>query len=403
MKRCLLLLAISYGLSTDQITNHTNNRGTHSLSFNEVIRFGADDTDDNYFWTGLVQPPIVDASSTGDIFVADPKTNRVMQFDAKGQFKSLVAKQGEGPGEYTSLSWFQLLGDDSAIGFQNQQAVSRFSYFDSEQAFVKEDVHQDLKTIFARVNFAQNGQVFYATYISFDSETNTIVFKLGLFDKEYKLLRHLSQSPWPTPNPQKFNDPTYWEELIAEQMEGLVNRLNQFAVFLGNGNVMVVDADHYHMQLWSGDVKNQLAEVKNQYKPTPFSAEDRQAMIDWLNEIIFMQGGAQLQQLISTQTLKKAIDKAKLPIHQRPALFPLTVGTDHFAVVSRTSLMSGTATLDLFANDGKFVGHADLPEPGIVDLLGLRAVFKNDKLYLMAKDEDDDFQCVVYDYHMEEI
>lgn len=61
--------------------------------------------------TGVFRPTVVVATETGTIFVADFAMKRVQMYDRNGRHLKTLGKEGQGPGEFASLTSMTVAGD----------------------------------------------------------------------------------------------------------------------------------------------------------------------------------------------------------------------------------------------------------------------------------------------------
>ena len=119
----------------DEIANGFEPKNPKNLTFEETLRFGAEnDEDDNYIWAGPATTVAADAA--GNIYVADVDEARILVFDPQGKYLRTMAAQRQGPGELLSLHSFFVLNDGSAIAQEGLRMRSPSThFFDKEMAF----------------------------------------------------------------------------------------------------------------------------------------------------------------------------------------------------------------------------------------------------------------------------
>lgn len=400
--RYFFLAVGSLGLLA-QVPNIVNpvEPGPYTLVFEEDLRFGGGDGGDEFLWLDGTFSANFDVDAQGHFFVADAKNSRLLEFDEQGAFVALKGGRGQGPGEYQNLVDFFVLQDGTAIGYEALGAVANFSYYDADKNFVDRKSQGNLNKIIAYAQFAPNGDWFFAWYLKFDPETSKLVFFTGILDAEFEIKKVLSEGPWPSPpDPSRVGDPDYWVDNLAQQFKGLVERGTVFAQFLSDGSVLIADKKKYAVEKWSPDLSKKVAVIEKKHEPIPFTAQDKEALIEEISETVFEQGGQQAANLITDNVIQRAIEKADLPPFQNPIAAILPMENAQFAVVRQTNLSQGTFSADMFDPNGSCIGRFSFPGRGLVDLIRVRVMFKNGFAYAMERNEDGDNQLVRYSYKM---
>jgi len=140
MFHCLLLMLLAINPPVDKeavvVENDKAPVGkAYTLAFEEDLRFGADEDSDEYLWASIKVDLAV--NDQGHIFIADPKSNEVRQFDENGKFVRKVAGAGGGPGEMVAVNKVQFLADGRLAVFEAKPMVMpRIQYFDKDGRFL---------------------------------------------------------------------------------------------------------------------------------------------------------------------------------------------------------------------------------------------------------------------------
>ncbi|MFC1564616.1 6-bladed beta-propeller [candidate division KSB1 bacterium] len=93
---------------------------------------GLEETDENYiFKTGIVS----DVDKDGNIYIYDYSGRRLQKYDANGKFLRTIGSEGQGPGEFQSLSSFQALDSGEIINLDS--FGYRFQFLSPEGRYLK--------------------------------------------------------------------------------------------------------------------------------------------------------------------------------------------------------------------------------------------------------------------------
>lgn len=395
-----LLMAWSYmGAPYEAvIVNNSKEVGNKTLVFTQDLRFGAEEDGDEYLWVDGQAPVNFTVSPKGHIFIVDVKNSQILEFDTKGGFVGVFATRGEGPGEYQNLSQFQIFDDGSAVGFDSLQGTTKFSYYNQKLEYQNTELKTGFKEIITRPVYSNTGKFFFAWYMSFNTDTQELLFKTGMFDANRKLVKEFSSQKWPVPDQTRISDQEMWVDFLADQFRTLLNRGAIFARFLSNDQIMVADAKEYEIQIWDSAMQTHQKTIKKEYKPIAYTEADTQGLISSIEEIIFSQGGAQLANIITKNVIKRAVEKAEIPTYKNPLIDIIPMENEQYLAVRDSSFGDGTIMVEIFDKNGKCIGKADGPGKGISSFFGIRLQFKNGFAYAMEKTEDGDNQMVRYRY-----
>ena len=373
--------------------------GRYTLDLKEDLRFGAEEDGDEYLWVDGQISTRFDVDKRGHFYITDIKNSRILEFDEQGAFIGELAKKGEGPGEYQNLFLFEILTSGRAIGFDFLGGISKFSYYDDNLKYLETKSHQDPKFGFYLPDFSDDGRWVYAWGFSFNAETASTVFKTALFNNDFQMEKLLSETPWPTFDPNRFNDPEFWVDYLAQQFDGLINRGSFFARFLDNGDVLVANSKKYEIERYRSNLKTAETQIVKDYEPIPFAEKDVQAIADFVEETLFEQVPA-VRDIATPNVIRRAVQKANLPKLQNPVADILPMEGGRFLVMHQANIGTGSFIADLFDEKGKCIGRVASPGNGIYDVFGIRARFKNGYFYAMEKNEDGDNQMVRYRFEL---
>ena len=370
--------------------------GPYSYQFVETFRFGAENDDDNYYWTDGEISANFDIDNRGHIFIVDGKDNRILEFDDAGKLIRQIAIEGEGPGEYKNLFHFQILADGTAIGFDFLRATAKFNYYDTSINYKQTVLTHSGDFRFYHPSFSPNGKWIYSSGFQVEDKTGVTWYKTALFDADRKLKLSLSQDEWASFEPDRIMDPMFWETYLAKQFHGIVSRGSAFVRFLSDNSVLLIrDGKKYELEQWDSEFTHKKRHISKEYKPIPYSEEDSNTMVIAVKEAIF-EALPNVKEVVTENVIRRAIDKADLPKVWNPILDVLPDDRGGFLVIYRRVASEGTFKADLFDHAGVCIGRTESPNKGIIDIFGVRAKFKKGNLYAMVKNEVGDNQFVRY-------
>lgn len=374
--------------------------GPYTLVFEEDLRFGAEEDEDEYLWVDGDGPTEFAISPNGHFFIVDLKNSQILEFDVDGKFKRIFAKRGEGPGEYQKLTKFAIFDDGSAVGFDSLQATSKFSYYDKDLNFEKVEVKTGFGEIIARPFYSRDGKLFFAWYASFDTETNKLKFKTGMFRGDRTLIKEFSANDFPVPDGTRLTDPEMWVDYLAKQFETILNRSAASACFLADNSILVSNAKTYEIEHWDPTFTKHEKTYKKAFEAVPLTESDKESLIEFIEDTVYAQGGQQFASIVTRNVIEKAIQKADLPPRKDPLASVVPMEKNQFMVVHSYNFSSGSFKADVFDENGKCIGKTESPANGIQSFFGTRMEFRNGFAYALIKNEEGDNQMVRYRYKL---
>lgn len=394
-----LLFLLGFALDSPVVVTNPLEPGPHTVQFKEDLRFGGTG-EENKLWTDGQISVFFSVDPSGHFFICDVKATTILEFDNRGDFIRKIAVKGEGPGEYQNIVSFSVLENGNMVGLDSLRAVSKFNYYDKDGKLIDSKSINDATRMFRRTVFAPNGEHFFSGLMSQNRATQSMDYKTGYFNADLNEIKTLSVTSRPRPSgPPQMDKPEWWINVIADQLKDYLERGVAFMRFLPNNDVLVVRDKHYEIEKWSADLKTKQMVIKKEFKPVPFDEDDKDALVDWLRESIFEQS-PQIANVVTSSVLRKATEKAELPLTQVPIADILPMEDGQFLTVDQTSFRTGKVSGHIFDKEGKCVGSYQFPGQGVYDLFGTRISFKNGFAYAMERNEDGDNVMVRYTYEL---
>lgn len=396
-----LVLTLCFGCAlagtAPEVKNGMAPKGkSQTLSFKEQLRFGANDSDPNYVWSG--EEVSLCVTDNGHMYVADSGGNRILEYDAKGKFVRQIGREGKGPGEFVALKHLSLLADGGAIALDQTQGFSAFSTFDKSWNFVNREVLSSDKATGAKLIrgalLSPNGKFVYASYISGTE------YGIALLSRKLKVLYPLKNGATLQFNMEQVNNPQFWVDFLAAWLKVAVKP--GLVAFGPNDKVYINQHGDYRITRCDGNLREELVFSK-QYKPIPVSPEVLKAFVEPVREAIASSFPAELAGKLNDTTLERAIAKAELPARKDPVFGMIPMEDGRLVVVHDFNPLTRTSVADMFDAGGVFLGSFPLPKPHIIvggSFLGepVKMTFKNGLAYVLQRTEDDEFQVVRFSY-----
>lgn len=378
--------------------------GKAKVVFEEELRFGGIEHDNvDYEWFDGMVPVSFDVDKAGNIYIIDPKTTRLLVFNKDGSFDRVLAKQGQGPGEYSIIANFDILADGTAIGREMGQGQTRLFLYDKEKNFVENKIIQTPGQIVFNAFPDPLDRYFSFSALKITSGSREADYIIAVGDKELKTVKKLVEGDWLLPDFSRMEDSGMWSELLAKQFSNFSKQNMECIAFLEDGHVLMLPKlNEYRFEVWSSDLKTLEKVVTKEYKGRAVTDEQRAELEEAIKEIVMAQGGAQAATIITDQVIKNAVAQADLPTVQNAAIGVLPLPGGGFFVVTDGDYGTGELKGDFFDKSGKFIASADLPGQGMYRMpFPVRIKFTNTHLYAMERNEDGDNQMVRYRYKIQ--
>ena len=393
MRKSILfvLMAVSLFVSADdvmEVKNGKTPRGAkYTLKLTEDLRFGGEDDGEEYLWPGLnVQ---VEANGNGEMFVVDPINKRLLLFDKTGKYIKTVGGPGEGPGEFQILQTFQVLADGRGLAFGVAGPTASMSWFNPDMTFKDRSNNANLGGIIQSIRFAPSGKLSARGMlkIDFSQPHMTTTYSLNAGEEEIHALGSVDTM---NVNPNKMADPAWWTDFMASQFEPYAKGQFVFWEFDNNDNFYVARGGTYEVTRYDS-AGNKTMVFGRDYDRTAWLEEDIKELIYPIQEAMTSALPPQLQEIVSENVIRNAIDKADLPQIQHPVQGIKVMEDGKVLVIHTTSLTARESSADLFSKEGKYLGSYTHKNMGL-----LRMVFKNGYAYTMETDADENNTFVRY-------
>jgi hypothetical protein len=165
-------------------------------------------------------------------------------------------------------------------------------------------------------------------------------------------------------------------------------------VFDSQNNIYTATAQQYQVTKWDPELQKLLV-LEKKYKPIPLTEEEIEAIVDPALEGVRAAVPGPLQQIITENVIKKAVELAEFP-PAKNAVNGLKVLDDQtILVIHDANLVTGMASMDIFNKNGRFLGSVDH------DFFGInRMVFKNGYGYTIETNDEEENELIRYRYKL---
>lgn len=401
MRHLLLFLAVvlictARGWTKEISNGRKPSSKAYTIQFTEDLKFGADEEGDEYLWA--LPTTSVSVDSRGNIFVADTKEGQLFEFDNQGKFLRVAVKKGQGPGEVQFLSFFQILPDGESIALSSAPgSLPVLHFFDKELNFLEQKTPQGTGTIPGSIYFSPLGKIFASTYVSLDFGKGEMVTKTGVLDRDFNVIKEFTEYPQEA-NFQRFSDPAYVAEFIANAMKGAFRGVG-VVTFDPKGNIYSAVSNQYVITKWNADMSKALLVIKRDYKPIPNTQENIEAVVE--KTLSPLRGTPGIGPMITDAFLKKVVELAGVPLVKNPIGNLLHTEKGQLLVVHDINAATGVQMADIYSAKGKFIGQVTLHQWAfLAPNQQPRMVFRNGFAYTVLTDEYDDNRVVRYRYEL---
>ena len=372
-----LMLATLFLIGASDVPNISNGRTptVKTLDFQlvEDLRISSDDRDDNYVWAGF--EVAVSADKAGNMYIIDPRENRIIQLDKDGTFIRSIGQKGEGPGEFRALTGMTLLDDQTIVAYDIRSPGS-FHFFDAGYKFVRRQALNgpDRNNLRDGV-LSPNGRWIFGRTTRIQASPNVVFFEYSLFNNKMEKLHSLLQFQLDGFDPSRQGDPAFWKKFLADRIGVDGKGLLAYVAYGSKGEVYTAVGTKYEITRWTPDMVEDLR-ITRDYKPIVLSEQE----IDAIVSPIFAQAKEQLpdehKHILSAAMIKESVELAGFPPAKPPILGLKVTDQGILVVIHDHSEISGRQSADLFDQKGRFVGRFTHENYGLK-----RMFFKNGYAY----------------------
>lgn len=369
----------------------------YTLAFEEDLRFGAEEDGDEYLWASPLTDLAVDAK--GHIFIGDPKTNEIREFDSKGAFIRLIAGKGMGPGELQALRTIQFLKDDRLVVFEQTPGfLPRIQFFDGDRKYTEMKKPKTMNNIPVSITIDPAGSFFAGAMLVMNAQEAQMITKTGVgsvddfnLDKEWSSVASRADFA-------RMADPNVFADLISDIISAFFKGAGVFT-FNEKGELYTSFSKKYEITHWdSAERGKKLKVIKKEYKALANTEEQKQAVVDYLMEDF---RASPMGPMINEAFVNRVMNRLELPEARDPISGLIATPEGWLLVVHDFNLASGSQSVDIFDEKGLFRGVATMEDWAFMNRASdARMVFKNNFAYTIHTDEEDNNVLVRYKYKL---
>jgi len=383
----LFILFGLFGDTAPRVENGVKPVSSWSPVLSEDLRV---EPDVDHLWASNNE--VVQVDKRGFMFVMDQRENRILEWDPQGRFVRFIGGTGEGPGEFSALVSFQIFPDQSALAFENQGAVSRFTLYDPGFVFRERKALPPLPQIPRFAVFSPDRKRIATTTTDVASDKNAEITEfliLGNQGDHWKTIQTLLSWKTMALDRKKLGDANHWIAFLSERFGVLAKGKDAYAVFDSQGNMFTALADSYQVTRWDSTLKKNLVFTRS-YKPMPLSEAEIDEQTLPVRDAIRSILPPELQEIITLQVIRSAAEKAEFPSVKFPiaGLKPLVGGG--LMVVHAVNALTGRGVGDLFDAKGHYRGSINIENNGI------GAMIFNKEFAYTIENKDDEANLVRY-------
>ena len=339
------------------------------IVFTEELSIGEVEGDENYLFG---QNIFFNTDEDGNFYVSDLNNHRILKYDADGKHLLTIGREGQGPGEFGSLSLIRFDKDKNI--YTNDAINNRVSFFDKEGKYLKQVrmTERYPQLIINSKNF------FIANKFTISQEGNIqkLTYLYGLFDGEFNPVAELFKNEIEMPLPTGV-DASSLGEYVAKVFSISAFRPQVITALADNDSIYLGYPDKYEINIYSPEGKL-VKKINRDSDPIPVSNKDKESFVKIASE--------NLPAIITEDIKEKAFQNIKYPKH-KPAYQGLTLMENGWLAVIVDSVEDEYTLIDIFDKEGKYLAHFKTPVPAEGIWAGL-LFFKNGKAYSVVTEDD---------------
>ncbi len=221
----------------------------------------------------LYEPRSVVASEVGNIFVADGGAQDIKMFGPNGQYLKTLGKEGQGPGEFASISSLTIAGDVLVV---NDTRNRRFSVWTLEGEHVADHAPEERRSATSMQGLADGTLVSYFTERAEDRSGERIVVRRTVEGDE--ITRYMAQ-PLQPPVPMDPSAPASMLQAILDSFHD-----PRMIMHVGRGEVLYLTTGHEYQVLAMSPDGDALWAMRVAWQRLSWPENQKQLLIDSMSE-----------------------------------------------------------------------------------------------------------------------
>jgi len=354
------------------------------IVFKEELSIGEVEGDENYMFGSNIG---FNTDNEGNFYVADFDSKRILKCDPEGKYLLTFGREGQGPGEFQSLSVPRFDKDNNL--YIADTIGRRISFFDKEGNYLRQITAKERYSnpfvnskdfiIANKYEMNQQGNV--------QRQTSTY----GLFNDKFELLAKLFKDEFEYQMPTGRDESAIVDYLAKAWSQTAFRPVVRF-ILAEDDFIYLGQPEKFEINVYSPEGKL-TKKITRDYDPFSVSDKDKDEFFKRLSESLSS------TPLLNEDMMKKVFQKIKFPKF-KPAYQSFTLMENGWLAVIVDSVEGEYTLLDIFDQDGKYIAHFKTPvlDDGMFSSL---LFFNSGKAYCVAIEDDYRF-AKRYSYEIQE-
>lgn len=316
------------------------------MVFEEELSIGEIEGDENYMFGRNI---VFNTDKEGNFYVTDFDNHRVQKYDPEGTHLLSFGREGQGPGEFRSLSVPRFDKDENI--YVTDGSNRRISFFNGMGEFLRQITFQER---YENLYINSNG-FFIANRWELVQEggVSRQPSLYGLFDSKFKLMAELFKDEIKTSMPTGFDESSI-VDFLADLLSMAAFRPQTRYILSGDDHIYLGNSEKYQVWIYSPEGKP-IKKITRDYEPIKIKEKDKKNFVD-----VFIDGIS--AQIFTSEIKNKAVQKIKYP-KSKPAYNSFVLMENGWLAVIVDSVKDEYTLFDIFDRDGKYVAHFKTPVP----------------------------------------
>jgi len=344
------------------------------IVFKEELSIGVAEGDENYMFGSSI---VFITDDEGNFYVTDSDNHRIQKYNQKGKYLLTIGREGQGPGEFRSLSVARFDKDNNL--YITDWSNRRISFFDKDGKYLKQirlQERYDNPYINSKGYIVAN-----KWHMSQEDNVQKQTLLYGLFDNEFNLVAELYKDEIKTPMPTGV-DAASLADFLAKAFSILAFRPQGRIVLADNDFIYFGYPEKYEINVYSAEGK-MMRKITRDYEPILVSDKNKESFFEVIRD--------SFSAAVFTEDIKeKGLKKIKFPKYKSAYQSFILMENGWLAVIA--DFVADEYTLfDIFDQEGKYIAQfktseITLPVEGLFG--EFQFFFKNGKAYAVITEEE---------------
>jgi len=342
--------------------------------FKEELSLGEIEGDENYMLGSSIA---FNTDQEGNFYVTDWDNHRIQKYDPEGKYLLTIGREGQGPGEFQSLSVARFDKDNNL--YIRDSRNSRISFFDKQGQFLKQMPMQEIPD-----NLYINSKNLFIGMKSSQSQEGNIqkmTSIYGLFDDRLNLITELYRDELEAPMPTG-RDVSSMAEFLAKGFSELAFRPQVIFRMTDDDFIYLGYPDKYEINVYSPEGVL-VRKITRDYDPIPVSEKDKKSFGESVSESFS-------SSILPEDLKEKALAKVEYPKYKQ-AYQGFALMENGWLIVIVESVADEYTLFDIFDQDGRYIANfktTALKFPIVGLFSEFSFFFKNGKAYSVVTEND---------------